>query len=177
MRNCLAKSVFIISLLFLWNNRTFAQEACDLSSRNAALLLNLKIGMSAPETQNIFGKDLKIKVKKNGARTIFQNYIKTPAPNSLNGVRALFLRFYDKKLYQLEIFYEPRPDLKTVEEIAGALSSELNFPFSQWQIKNKRAVIRCQDLSLVADNVLNPRIEFTNESVRAKIKEIRNKKE
>lgn len=176
MRNCLAKSVFIILLLFIWNYVVSAQENCDLNSKPAALLLNLKIGMSPEETQNIFGRDLKIKVKKNGERTIFQNYIKTPATNSLKGIRAIFLRFYDKKLYQLEIFYEPRTDLKTTEEIANLLASQLNFPAAQWQIKNKRAEIRCNNLWLLADNILNPRIQITDETVRAKIEESRKKK-
>lgn len=176
MRNCLAKPAFIILLLFVWNNVVFAQENCDLFSKNATLLLDLKVGMSPQEAQNIFGRDLKIKVKKRGERTIFQNYIKNPAPNSLNGVRAIFLRFYDQKLYQLEIFYEPRTDLKTVEEISGVLASQLSFSAAKWQIKNKRAEISCGDLSLVADNVLNPRIEVTDNAILAKIEEKRNKK-
>ena len=176
MRNCLAKSVFIILLLFVWNNAVSAQENCDLSSKPAALLLNLQIGMSPEEAQNIFGRDLKVKIKKNGERTIFQNYVKTPAANSLKGIRAIFLRFYDKKLYQLEIFYEPRTDLKTTEEIADVLASQLSFPAAQWQIKNKRAEIRCNNLWLLADNVLNPRIQITDETVRAKIEESRKKK-
>lgn len=176
MRNCLAKSVFIILSLFGWHSAVLAQENCDLFSKNAALLLNLKIGMSPPEVQNIFGRNLKIKVKKKGERTIFQNYIKNPAPNSLNGIRAIYLRFYDQKLYQLEIFYEPRPDLKTVEEIAGALAAQLNFFAAQWKIEYRRAEIRCGNLSLFADNVLNPRIELTDETIRAKIEESRKKK-
>jgi hypothetical protein len=176
MRNCLAKPVFVILLLFVWGSVADGQENCDLTSRPAALLLNLKIGMSPEDAQNIFGKDLKIKVKKNGERTIFQNYIKTPAANSLKGIRAIFLRFYKKRLYQLEIFYEPRTDLETTEEISAALASQLNFPAAQWQIKNKRAEIRCSNLWLLADNVLNPRIQITDETVLAKIEESRKKK-
>jgi len=152
-----------------------AQENCQLEAKTAPPLLNLRIGMSPDEARSVFGKDLKIKIKKNGERTFFQNFIKKPAPVSLRGVRALYLRFFDRRLYQIEVFYEPRPDLKTLENIADALSSQLNFPNSDWKIENNRAEKICGETSLVADNVLNPRIELTDETVRAKIKEAREK--
>ena len=132
--------------------------------------------MSPEQARNVFGKDLKIKIKKKGERTVFQNFIKKPAPNSLRGVRALYLRFFDRRLYQIEIFYESRPDLRTLEDITTALSSQLNFPILDWKIKNNRAAINCSsEISLVADNILNPRVELTNETVRAKVKESREK--
>ncbi len=132
--------------------------------------------MSPEQARNVFGKDLKIKIKKKGERTFFQNFIKKPAPNSLRGVRALYLRFFDRRLYQIEIFYESRPNLRTLEDITTALSSQLNFPILDWKIKNNRAAINCSsEISLVADNILNPRVELTNETVRAKVKESREK--
>jgi len=152
-----------------------AQENCQLEAKTAPPLLNLRIGMSPDEARSVFGKDLKIKIKKNGERTFFQNYIKKPAPASLRGVRALYLRFFDRRLYQIEIFYEPRSDLQTLEAIINALSSQLNFFSSNWQIENNRAAINCGSISLIADNILNPRIELTDEIVRAKIEELREK--
>jgi len=173
MKDALAKpiAVFLFSLVFV--AVAAAQETCELSSKTAPLLLNLQIGMLPEQAQNVFGKDLKIKIKKNGERTFFQNFIKKPAPNSLRGVRALYLRFFDRRLYQIEIFYEPRQDLRTLEDITDALSSQLKFPISDWKIKNNRAEINCGETSLVADNILNPRIELTNETIRAKVKELR----
>ena len=152
-----------------------AQQPCEFMSKTAPLLLNLQIGMSPAEAQTIFGVDLKIKIKKSGERTFFQNFIKKPAPDSLRGVRALYLRFFDRRLYQIEIFYEPRTDLPTLETIADALAAQLNFPISDWQIKNNRAEIVCGETSLVADYILNPRVELTNETVRAKVEAAREK--
>ena len=126
-------------------------------------------------TQSVFGKALKIKIKKNGERTFFQNYIKKPAPESVRGVRALYLRFFDRKLYQIEIFYEPRTDLPNLETTVNALSAQLNLPVSNWQTKNKRAEIKCGEIALVTDYVLNPRIELTDETVRAAIEKTRRK--
>lgn len=175
MKNLFAKSA--LSFLFLFANcfYTAAQSDCRFSEIAAPLLLNLQIGMSSEQVRAHFGTDLKVKIKKKGERVFFQNFIKNPAPNSLKGVRALYLRFFDGKLYQAEIFYEPRPDLKTLEEITAALSAQANFPVSAWQIKNRRAEAVCDDLSLAADNVLNPRVEFTDEKKRRLIKENRTK--
>jgi hypothetical protein len=87
------------------------------------------------------------------------------------------LRFFDRRLYQIEIFYEPQQGLRTLEDVANTLSSQLNFPISEWKIKNNRAEIICGETSLVADNVLNPRIELTDEIVRANIEQLREKAE
>lgn len=178
VKTSLAKSAaaFLFTLVFAVAYSA-AQENCELASKTAPLLLNLRIGMSPDEARNVFGKDLKIKIKKNGERTFFQNFIKQPAPNSLRGVRALYLRFYDRRLYQIEVFYEPRPNLRMLEDVTNALSSQLNFPASDWRIKNNRAETICGETSLVADNILNPRIELTDEIIRAKVKELRAKNE
>lgn len=174
MKFAVAKSVFIIlfSLVFV---AVGTAQTCDLSTKNAALLLNLQIGTSPEQTQTIFGKALKIKIKKRGERTFFQNFIKKPAPESLRGVRALYLRFFDGKLYQIEIFYEPRTDLPTLESITNQLAAQLSFPFENWQVKNNSAELKCGEISLVANYVLNPRIELTDETVRAKVLESRKK--
>lgn len=152
-----------------------AQEDCSLESKTGALLLNLRLAMSPEAVQTNFGKALKVKIKKNGERTFFQNYIKNPAPPALNGVRALYLRFFDRRLYQIEIFYEPRVDLQTLGELKNAISSQLNLSDSLWETKNNRAEIICNQTSLVADLILNPRLELTDETTRAKIEETREK--
>jgi len=175
VKNLFAKSAAAVLFSLVLIAVAAAQETCELSSKTAPLLLNLQIGMSPEQAHSVFGRDLKIKIKKKGERTFFQNFIKKPAPNSLRGVRALYLRFFDRKLYQVEIFYEVRQDLTTLENVADALSSQLGFPDSGWTIKNNRAETRCGEISLVADNILNPRIELTNEIVRARVKESREK--
>lgn len=176
MKTALAKSAAVVLFALVFAVAySAAQEPCELAPKTAPLLFNLQIGMSPEQARNVFGKDLKIKIKKNGERTFFQNFIKKPAPDSLRGVRALYLRFYDRKLYQIEIFYEVRQDLRTLADISDALSSQLNFPTSNWKIENNRAEIICGEISLVADNILNPRVELTDETVRAKVKEAREK--
>ncbi len=175
MKTAAAKSFAAILFTLAFAAVCAAQQTCELASKRAPLLLNLQIGMSPAQAQTIFGKDLTIKIKKVGERTFFQNFIKKPAPASLRGVRALYLRFFDRRLYQIEVFYEPRTDLTTLEAIADALATQLNFPISDWQIKNNRAEVICGETSLVADYILNPRIELTYETVRAVVKTVREK--
>lgn len=176
MKNRFAKSIFVVLFLFIFAVAISAQETCDIESKTAPLLLNLKVGISADQAQDVFGKTLKIKVKNKGERTFFQNYIKKPAPAELFGVRALYLRFFDGKLYQIEVFYERRENFNSLEETINALSMQFDFPVSDWKIEYDHAEILCGDVSLIADYVLNPRIQLTGETIRARVEEARKEK-
>ena len=173
MKIAAAKSFLIILFALGFAGFVTAQTICDLTSKSAPLALNLQIGMSPEQTQAIFGKALKIKIKKNGERTFFQNYIKKPAPEPLRGVRALYLRFFDRRLYQIEIFYEPRTELNSLETVTNVLSGQFDLSSENWQMKNNRAEIKCGEISLVTDYILNPRIELTDETVHAVIEKLR----
>lgn len=164
------KTVILILLFLFCSIPCAAQENCDLSNTS---LLNLRLGISPEQARSVFGKDLKVKVKKKGQRTFFQNFIKKPAPNTLSGVRAIYLRFFDGRLYQIEIFYENRSDWQTLENFIGNFFVKTNLP--AWKIENGKAKINCAEFSIVADRVLNPRIELTNETIRAQIDESREK--
>ena len=148
-------------------------EVCDLKSNGSPALFNLRLGMSPEDVQTVFGRNLKIKIKKNGNKVFFQNFIKEPAPPVLSGVRALYLRFFDGGLYQIEIFYEAKSGLKTLTSVTDLLSAQLNLPVAEWKLENNQARIICGDASLVADNILNPRVELTKETIRAEVERLR----
>lgn len=168
---------FVLILLFLCLSAgCAAQNVCVIDSKTALILLNLKLQMSPEQVQSVLGRDLKIKIKGNGERTFFQNFIEKKAPPGLPGVRALYLRFFDRKLYQIEIFYENRNAWRTLEDFTAHVSENLNLPASSWQTAKGKSEIKCAAISLVADNVLNPRIEMTDETIRAQIEAIRRKK-
>ena len=176
MKNLFAKAIFVVLFSFVSAAILAAQEVCELGSKTAPLLLNLKVGMSPEQAQSVFGRALKIKVKKKGERTFFQNYIKDPAPTPLVGVRALYLRFFDGELYQIEIFYERRENFNSLDETMNRLAEQFAFPASVWKIEYDRAEINCSEISLITDYVLNPRIQLTNETIRARVEEAREKK-
>ena len=123
------------------------------------------------EVRAVFGKDLKIKLKTKGDYRFFQNYINKTPPPKLSGVRALYLRFFDGKLYQIEVFYEKEFSL-TLEDFTEMIARQLNFSPAEWIYENKAAAIRCQENAILADYVLNPRIQLTNETVLTKVNEI-----
>ena len=167
--------LFVLPLIF-WLPCS-AQETCQVKLKDAPPFFNLRLGMTAAEAQNAVGKKLKVKVKKKGERTFFQNFIKKPPPHTLSGVRALYLRFFNGTLYQIEIFYEEKTDWKTVAASSEFLSAKLNLPQSFQENTIKRIESKCIGFSLVADNVLNPRIELTDEMIRAQVLELRQREE
>jgi hypothetical protein len=144
-----------------------AQEMCSLTLKDAPTVQNLRLGMTSEEARAAFGRELKIKVKKKGLRVFFQNYIEKPPPPVLSGVRALYLRFFDNRLYQIEVFYENKPDILTVEDFTKHLSANFKLP-DLWRDEQGRQTIRCSDFSLFADKILNPRVELTDETTRAR---------
>ena len=165
---------FLIFLLSFLAISSAAQESkCSLELSNAPTLLGLRLEMSPDEVRGVFGGKLKIKVKKEG--TFFQNYIEKKPPPSLPNVRALYLRFFDRKLYQIEIFYELQNKRQTLEEFITEFSARLNLPTDLWTKKHGTAEINCAAFSLTADNVLNPRIELTDKPIRTRFEDSQKK--
>ena len=175
MKNRLAKSVLLILVLLCVTHTGTARNVCDLASPTAPLLLNLRVGMSPEQARAVFGKALKVKAKSRGEHTFFQNYIKKKPPELLRGVRALYLRFFDNRLYQIEVFYESRPDLSNLETTVGELSAQLNLPVADWRRNYDQSEIKCGEFALIADFVLNPRVQLTDETIRATVEAAREK--
>lgn len=167
------KIIFTLLLSLIFTFTITAQENCHFT--NSPAVLGLKLNMAPEEAQSVVGNSLKIKVKTNEEKTIFQNYIKESPPASLTGVRAIYLRFYDRKLYQIEVFYQENPSIKTLEDFTNLLSAKWNFPASDWQREEIKSIINCADFSVVAIKILNPRVELTNEIARAKVEAERGK--
>lgn len=165
--------VIILSLFGVLN--CVAQGSCGLN--DSPPLLGLRLNMSPEQAQSAVGKALKIKFKTRDEKIIFQNYIDKPSPSSIAGVRALYLRFVDQKLYQIEVFYEEKAGVKTLQDFTTMLSSNWNYPGLNWQIAKGKAMINCGSFTVVADKVLNPHIELTDETERVKVEEIRNRKD
>lgn len=171
------KSSVLILLFLILSVAGAAQDVCVSEMSFVPLLHNLKLQMSPEEAQTALGREVKIKIKNKGERTFFQNYINERPPAALPGVRALYLRFFDRRLYQIEVFYENRTDWRTLENFTNHLSANMNFPASSWRTAKGRSEIKCTELSLVADNVLNPRVEITDEITRAQVEALRKKKD
>lgn len=146
-----------------------AREGCQLELKYAPAVLNLKLGATTAEARAAFGKILKIKNKTSGEYTFFQNFIKSEPPASLANIRALYLRFFDGRLYQIEIFYADEAAALTLDDFIKHQSARLNLPAEFWETEYGIARLDCGGFSLVADRFLNSRLELTDESVRAAV--------
>ncbi len=165
--------IITISILFFTTN-TFAQEVCDLTLEQSPTLQNLKLGISPIKASNILG--IKVKVKPEGQRSFFKNYIKKKAKGNLVGIRALFIRFYDNKIYQIEIFYEKDYRWQDLETFLSDYSTNNNFQENLWQTEHGYSKANCQGFSLDADYVLNPHIQLTNDAIAKIVEQIRAEK-
>ncbi len=177
MRFKFLKIPFLLILPLIFWLPSAAQETCRVEIKDAPTFFNLRLGMTAPEAQNAVGKKLKVKVKKKGERTFFQNFIKKPPPNTLMGVRALYLRFFNGALYQIEIFYEEKTNWQTIAASAQILTTNFNFAQSFQENTTRQIETKCAGFSLIADNVLNPRIELTNDPIRTQVLELREREQ
>jgi hypothetical protein len=167
-------ALLLFLMFFTTPLNTAAQDACASGGGSSLVLIGLRLNMSPEQVQGVFGKDLKITVKKDDEKIIFQNYIEKPAPASLAGVRALYLRFFNRKLYQAEIFYEDAPGIKTLADFTARLSGNWNLPASSgWREENRKAFLTCGEYTAVADKILNPHVEITDETARTQVEAIR----
>lgn len=148
-----------------------ARDNCVWTTQKAALALDLRLGMTTAEAQSVLRGALKIKLKSKGDYRFFQNYINKNPPSRLRGVRAVYLRFFERKLYQIEVFYEPSFS-PSLESFTGALAGQFAFAPAEWMFENKKASTRCGEKTLVADYVLNPRVELTDEAILSKVSEL-----
>ena len=171
------KYLFLFLLVILIVPCAAQNGICNLTPNDAPPFFGLKLQMSPAQVKTIFGKKLKLNVKRKG--TFFQNFIDNPPPAFLSGVRALYLRFFDRKLYQIEVFYQNEneresaaPTEKETLEFINRLSADLNLPANDWETKDKRFYkLTCAGFSVAADRILNPRVELTDEAARVLFEE------
>ena len=156
--------------LTLFTGSAKPQEQCTKTLAEGPSILGLRLGMSYQDLATVFGPSIKIKPAKSGEGSVFQSFAEQPAPNTLAGVRALYVRLLDNKAYQIEIFYDEQAGA-TLEDFTSRLSQEFNVPPGAWTTKHGAAMMKCNGFTLHADVVLNPRIEVTDEIALAAFKE------
>ncbi|NNE99361.1 MAG: hypothetical protein HKN25_10120 [Pyrinomonadaceae bacterium] len=152
-----------------------AQEKCKLNLNEAPKLHNVRLGMSAEEATRAFQNRIKVKAKSDGQSSFFKNFIKKRAKGNLAGIRAIFLRFYRGRIYQIELFYEEDHRWRDLESLLDDYSIQNNFPREFWQTKFEYASAKCMGFSLKADYKLNPHIQLTDDVAAKLVKNAREK--
>lgn len=138
------------------------QESCNLDVSQAPAVLGLKLGMPGSELPAVFAPAIKIKPSKKSEGSLFLSFAERPATGDFKGVRALYVRYFKGRVYQIEIFYENDSQTTKLEDLIDRLSNELGLPATAWNTKNGRATIDCGGFTLTADAILNPHIELTD---------------
>ncbi len=156
---CFALTVFLLIL----TASIAAQEKCDL--QNAPALLDLNLRMTTEQARNRNGRKLKIKNEGDGEYIFFQNYIDKSAKGNLRGLKAVYLRFFENRLYQIELFYKDDYKWRDLSEFIGDYSRQNNFPPDFWEIEFGYAKAECENFSLKADYILNPHIQLTDDEI------------
>jgi len=167
------KSVLLCSAFILLNLAVSAQEPCNKSLNEAPPLFGLRLGMSFAEAQAVLGRGIKLPRKKSGEGSFFQNFIDQPAPGNLTGVRALFLRLFNHRIYQIEIFYEDGGQSVKLEDFINRLSATLPLPASAWTFEKGQAIMDCGSFTARADTILNPHVELTDNAASAEFQKKR----
>ncbi len=154
-----------------------AQTAMCASSSlaDAPAFFGLRLSMTPAQVRAVFGKTLKLKIKREG--TFFQNFIDKKPPAFLPDVRALYLRFFDGKLYQIEIFYaDPEETREPARRFVETLAAQLALPpAALWENRFERYKLTCGDFSLAADKILNRHLELTDEALRVRFEQSQQK--
>ncbi len=158
-------ATFFISLVLLAAD---ASAQCTLTFAEAPTLVNLRLGMSPAEVNSALNGAARVKVKKDGQYSYFKSYLKKgKAKGILTGARAFYVRFFDKRVYQIEIFYHNEFQSTDLESFVRSFSARTNFNFGNFKIENGYAKAECEGFTVAADTILNPHLELTDEGIKA----------
>jgi hypothetical protein len=165
----------LMALVLVLSIKAQQEQPCSKVLNEAPAIFGLKLGMSFDEVRPVFGQ-AKVKPKKNGEGSYFLDFNELPPPDRLKGVRVAYLRFFNNKLYQIEIFYDDKDQSTKLEDFTNKLSTDLNLPSTSWKIKNGLAEINCGDFVLAADTVLNRHLELTDDAASTEFKKKKQQK-
>jgi hypothetical protein len=129
---------------------------------DAPEISGIKLAMPITDLANVVGPKIKFKPAKNGTGSFFQNFVEQAPPPKLTGTRAMYVRYFNGRVYQIEIFFEDKDKPSKLKEFTDRLSTYYELPREAWIAKNGRAELDCGTFRVSADAVLNRHIELTD---------------
>src|SRR5690349_3202916 len=99
------KLTFAAAIVLLVSVYTFSQESCNRPVSEAPAISGLTVGMSFEQVQQALGSVLKTKPLKNVEGTIYLSFAEQSPPKSLRNIGTLWLRLFENRVYQVEVFY------------------------------------------------------------------------
>ncbi len=160
-------SITVVFLVVLATCSVDIAAQCVVEKDASPALVNVKLGMSPAEVNTALGGAAKVKVKDDAKHSFFKNYLKMgKAKGRLAGAKAFYLRFYEQRLYQAEIFYHAEYRWNDLESFVRDYSAENGFAYENWVFKNGYATAKCKGFTVKADYILNPHLEITDEAAK-----------
>lgn len=130
--------------------------------------------MSPSEVNAALNGAARINVKNDGHYTYFKNYLKKRrAKGVLSSARAFYVRFFDRRVYQVELFYQPGYKSANIEPFVREYSISTNFAVENFKIKNGYAKAKCLGFIVEADTILTPHIQLTDIEGKKRVDESR----
>ena len=161
------RSTCLLLLFVLFAGQLFAE--CKATLGEKPTIEGLRLGMSASQVNEVIRGVGKVKIKKDGHYSFFKTKLKNKKRGRFVGLRSIFLRFYDKQLYQIEFFFHENRYSNEVGQFVSKFSKENAFPADIFTIEHGYAVAQCVGFSLRADTKLNPHITMTEDAVAEKV--------
>ncbi|REJ77569.1 MAG: hypothetical protein DWQ47_14440 [Acidobacteria bacterium] len=165
------KPILLILPILLLLSSANAQSECAVSEPPS--FLNLRLGMTVSEVNSMTRPELKVKAKSDGERIFFKNWINKPAKGNMTGVRAVYLRFFEGRLYDIELFYEEGFRWPDLESLLSEVNRSSILTRENWNVKNGYAEADCEGFAVKADQVLGTHIQLTDMGLFAQVEKSR----
>ena len=149
-----------------------ANAECKLTIPESPPIAAVRLGMSPEDVNAALAGAARVKVKSDEQTSYFKSFRKPgKAKGALKGARAFFVRFFERRVYQVEIFYHEGSRPTNLESFVEAYSNASGFPQSTFVIKHGYATAKCDGFVIRADTKLNPHIEITDEVALKKLED------
>ncbi|MDH3493259.1 MAG: hypothetical protein OEM82_06885 [Acidobacteriota bacterium] len=144
---------------------------CTVTTGESPKLVNLRLGMSPEEVNAALGGASTVKVKKDTRYTHYRRFKKGKAKGQLAGVKTFWIRFFEKRVYSIEVFFHEYGNFQDVEYLAKRYSAAHDFAYENFEVKYGYARAECEGFSVKADYILDPHIEISDTNVVESLKQ------
>lgn len=145
------KILRLIVLCLLFCGAAIGQ--CDLTLKDAPAIRGLKFGMSGDQVIATIGKPLKT-LDPDANNWAYNPGMQLTDVKGLDGITLLSLSFYNGKLFNITVDYNPQITWKDAREFSQAISPSLKLPTNGWKfddMNSRRAEMVCKEFNIVID--------------------------
>lgn len=136
---------------------------CKLQLPDSPSLANIRLGMTVDQANAALGGKPKLK-SKGERRTNYFRFKQGKAKGPISGAKAFWVRFYQGRVYSVEIFYHS--GYGDLEGLIETYASRNGFDVSLFETKHGYSRAKCDGFSVKADLILNPHLELIDTNIK-----------